>query len=129
MLLLKTLGLAALISLSACSSLNTELGYMSLKDSSKSSIDTWIIDGQTTKDQISAALGPYQDDDNPAMIERMRCKQEAKVCDYMVNIGSPIHSQTYIKSVMVFYDERNVVKSHRFSHTYGLQGGGFKTEH
>lgn len=126
---LKTLGLAALIGLSACSALNNELGYMSLKDSSKSSIDTWIIDGQTTKDQISATLGPYRDDDNPAMIERQRCKQEEKVCSYMVNIGSPIHSNSYIKVVTVYYDERNVVKSHKFSHTYGLQGGGYKTEH
>lgn len=119
MITINKLSLAAfaIISLTAASAMSSEMGYMVLKDSSQASIDALIIDGQTTKDQIKAAMGTYEHD-NPKIAASQGCKPAAKFCIYMVNVGSFIRSNSYVKSVTVTYDDNNVVKTHKFSETH-----------
>ncbi len=81
-----------------------------MKNESKSSIDSWIIDGKTTKDQINARLGYYRDDFNPKMTELMRCKPDSKVCTFSVYV-----SHDYFRCVTVSFDDQGVVKSHTFT--------------
>jgi hypothetical protein len=118
MITISKIGLTALvlISLISCTALNNEIGYMPLKNSSKASIDAWIIDGQTTKDQIRAYLGPYKHD-SPSIVASQQCKQNDRYCIYMVNVGSPVRSNSFVKSVTVTYNDRNIVTSHKFSET------------
>lgn len=117
MLLLKTLGLAVVISLSGCAMLapaNSYNGHIPLVNHTQSSIDALIKDGSTTKAQLATAFG-YPVHENPSIAAAMNCKQEVKFCIYVVNIIDYGNSVAINRSVTVNFDENNLVKTHKFS--------------
>lgn len=112
----KILGIAALIGLAGCSSLslNTTIGFTAMDNYDKDSIETIIHDGKTTKAELNALFGLPINTGSPDLAYLSICKQDDKYCDYSINFGSGF-MESYLKSLQVFFDEENVVVSHRYS--------------
>lgn len=91
-------------------------GYLTLDRYNKTTVESIIKDGQTTRGQMTALLG-YPVHQNPSIASGMACKPTAKGCYYVVNVIDYDHSVAYIKSLTVYYDEKDVVKTHSYGET------------
>lgn len=105
----KKVGLVAILCLPACSVLNPEFGFLPLMREDKASIDSWIIDGKTTRDQMNAKLGYYHDDYTPKMADLIRCKATDRSCAYTA------YSNHHLWSLSASFDKDGVVTRHAFS--------------
>lgn len=123
-----TLVIVALIGLAGCSSLspNTTIGFTAMDNYDKVSIETIIHDGKTTKAELNALFGLPINTGSPDLAYLDICKQDKKFCNYSINFGSGF-MESYLKTLDVFFDEKNVVVSHRYSETRKNANGVFKT--
>jgi hypothetical protein len=94
-------------SLTACA---TNIGNGGLDGATEASINSWIIDGKTTKAAVNEKMGPYENAPTPSLGRAISCTPEKKFCIY-----SYFGDFTKYRDVSIYYDENNVVKSHTVS--------------
>ena len=114
-----TLIMIAAASLSGCALLapsKSYIGHIPINNYNKASIDALIKDGLTTKSQLNTTFG-YPVHEIPSVAAGMVCKDAASFCIYVVSVTDYSNSVAYTRSVSVYFDQNNVVKSHNFDET------------